>query len=100
MYATTIGTAVFFVFATQADVLRTWCFWMSDPPPETVYLPRETNWCHTLDVTKSVEQEMEREWSIAWGEVARPPGNVVREWDCVRGRVFKGITFILHCHTR
>ncbi|KAJ7134659.1 hypothetical protein C8R44DRAFT_730039 [Mycena epipterygia] len=54
LYAATIGTVVFLVFGTQADVLRTWCFWThASPPPKTVYLPREANWRYTLDLTKS-----------------------------------------------
>jgi len=99
MYAATIGTVVFLVFGTQADVLRTWCFWMKDPRPQTVYLPREPSWRESLDLTKSAvppaqdfaqEQEkhsyridLERQWdqierkkqerNIAWSEVARPP---------------------------
>jgi len=54
MYAATIGTVVFLVFGTQTDVLMTWCPWLRRAPPvETVYLPREANWRHTLDLMKS-----------------------------------------------
>jgi hypothetical protein len=61
MYAATIGTVVFLVFATQADVLRTWCFWMSEPQPtpEIHYLPREPSWRPSLDLTKSAEPPAE-----------------------------------------
>ncbi|KAJ7212084.1 hypothetical protein GGX14DRAFT_621661 [Mycena pura] len=65
MYAATIGTAIFLVFGTQADVLRTWCFWMSDPPPQT---PREA--LDGVPPPEEIAQEMEKEErSIAWGEV-------------------------------
>jgi len=100
MYAATIGTVIFLVFATQADVLRTWCFWLKDPRPPTVYLPREPSYRESLDLTKSAvpraedfaqEQEkysnkidLERQWEqierqklersdSAWSELARPP---------------------------
>jgi hypothetical protein len=99
MYAATIGTVIFFVFGTQADVVRTWCFWLSDPRPQTVYLPREPSWRESLDLTKSAvppaqgfayEQEkhsnrtdLESQWeqierekqvrNYSWSEVARPP---------------------------
>ncbi|KAJ7675788.1 hypothetical protein DFH06DRAFT_977396 [Mycena polygramma] len=53
LYAATIGTVLFLVFGTQADVLRTWCFWLSDPPPPPVYLPREPSYRESLDLTKS-----------------------------------------------
>ncbi|KAF7365186.1 hypothetical protein MVEN_00390200 [Mycena venus] len=99
MYAATIGTVIFFVFGTQADVIRTWCFWLSDPRPPTVYLPREPSWRESLDLTKSAvppaqdfahEQEkysnrmdLENQWeqiererqerNYTWSELARPP---------------------------
>ncbi|KAJ7459885.1 hypothetical protein FB451DRAFT_1405767 [Mycena latifolia] len=98
MYAATMGTAVFLVFGTQADVLRTWCFWLApaQPAPLRVYLPREPSWRSSLDLTKSAvpppedaekgtdaekekEKEKERQdaWntvpSIAWGDVRPPP---------------------------
>ncbi|KAJ7366904.1 hypothetical protein DFH08DRAFT_948899 [Mycena albidolilacea] len=106
MYAATIGTVIFLVFGTQADVLRTWCFWMSEPQPqmETVYLPREPSWRESLDLTKSAvppgedfahKQEkpkpldLERQWehvergqgperNKAWSEISQPPTVVTR----------------------
>ncbi|KAJ7672794.1 hypothetical protein B0H17DRAFT_179209 [Mycena rosella] len=94
VYAATIGTVLFLVFGTQADVLRTWCFWRGAPPRAPS--PVEASWRYSLDLTKSVvpppedagpddkrrrEREREREWeeleaagrSIAWGEVRAPP---------------------------
>ncbi|KAJ6585023.1 hypothetical protein B0H19DRAFT_1107723 [Mycena capillaripes] len=106
MYAATIGTVVFLVFGTQADVLRTWCFWASDPRPPTVYLPREPSWRESLDLTKSAvppvddfareqdkhsnKKDLERQWemerqrdmeerSMAWSEIAHPPTVVARD---------------------
>ncbi|KAJ7761501.1 hypothetical protein DFH07DRAFT_815204 [Mycena maculata] len=105
MYAATIGTVVFLSFGTQADVLRTWCFWLSDPPPERVYLPREANWRYSLDLMKSAvlppeafAEEREQERNIAWGKlraeqkkvsddegkthgdsIARPPAALARD---------------------
>jgi len=98
MYAATIGTVVFLVFGTQMDVLRTWCFWLKEPRPPTVYLPREPSWRESLDLTKSavlpvedfaheqdkrlnkkeleMRMEMEKERSIAWGELAHAPAVV------------------------
>ncbi|KAF7346358.1 hypothetical protein MSAN_01863500 [Mycena sanguinolenta] len=100
MYAATIGTIIFLVFGTQADVLRTWCFWLPDPPAPTIYLPREPSWRQSLDLTKSAvppeeggfaqlqevhfkgidpEKPMQREkleqknYNIAWSEIAHPP---------------------------
>ncbi|KAK7469277.1 hypothetical protein VKT23_003761 [Stygiomarasmius scandens] len=32
IYMATVGTVVFLVFGTQADVLRVWCFWRKDLP--------------------------------------------------------------------
>ncbi|KAJ7505288.1 hypothetical protein B0H11DRAFT_414138 [Mycena galericulata] len=76
MYAATIGAVVFLVFGTQADVLRTWCFWLSDPPPERIYLPREANWRYSLDLMKSavfppeaLAEGNEKGPSIAWGQL-------------------------------
>ncbi|KAJ7250839.1 hypothetical protein B0H12DRAFT_1120061 [Mycena haematopus] len=101
MYAATIGTVIFLVFGTQADVLRTWCFWLtrSDPRASTVYLPREPFWRQSLDLTKSAVPpakggfaqiqekylegiDLETQWeqiereklerNVAWSEIAVP----------------------------
>ncbi|KAJ7784523.1 hypothetical protein B0H16DRAFT_1296716 [Mycena metata] len=97
LYAATVGTVIFLVFGTQADVVRAWCFWLRDPADtrlETIYLPREPSWRYSLDLLKSAvppleelkekaetgqkrdpervwEKEMDKEKaerSIAWGE--------------------------------
>jgi len=36
VYAAIAGSAVFFVFGTQVDVIRVWCFWLPTPPAEPV----------------------------------------------------------------
>ncbi|KAJ6508751.1 hypothetical protein C8R45DRAFT_815792 [Mycena sanguinolenta] len=100
MYAATIGTVIFLVFGTQADVLRTWCFWLDDPRPSTVYLPREPSWRGSFDLTKSAvtpaewgfaqlqekhlkgidpdnqtknEKLEQNNYPPAWSEIAHPP---------------------------
>jgi hypothetical protein len=81
---------LFLVFGTQADVLRTWCFWMSDDArPQTVYIARKPSWRelhHTEDVAREQDryaqweqfEKEKKEWIMVWGEVARPPTAVAR----------------------
>ncbi|KAJ6559159.1 hypothetical protein DFH09DRAFT_1484920, partial [Mycena vulgaris] len=101
MYVATSGTVVFLVFGTQADVMKTWCFWRRERAP--VVRPRERSWRYTIDLMQSVaplpaetdlkegaereeekgdmEKDEEGERSIAWGAVAvtAPPTVAARE---------------------
>ncbi|KAJ7600639.1 hypothetical protein C8J56DRAFT_13908 [Mycena floridula] len=45
MCAATIGTAIFFVFGSQADILRVWCFWRKPPPTKIIGSP-----AHAFDI--------------------------------------------------
>ncbi|KAK0487670.1 hypothetical protein IW261DRAFT_633626 [Armillaria novae-zelandiae] len=54
MYLATMGTVVFLVFGSQADVLRVWCFWRRNhlcKKPSQIYPSHEPSW--SIDLSKA-----------------------------------------------